>query len=77
MKGTYAKYAVSTLVSSDVLWSTLDILWSIVGVRWSIFGVLWNVFGRPWMTLEFHLQMADAPVFLLPFHFLPYKLLLV
>jgi hypothetical protein len=28
MKGTYDKNAASTLVSSDILWSTLDILWS-------------------------------------------------
>ncbi len=41
MKGTYDKYVVSTLVSSDVLWNALDILWSIVGVLWSAFGCLW------------------------------------
>jgi len=45
MKGSYDKYVVSTLVSSDVLWTYF-------GVRWSIVGVLWSAFGCLWMTLD-------------------------
>jgi hypothetical protein len=48
MKRTYEKNVASTLVSSDILWSTLEYF----GVLWSIFGVLLNAFGCLWMTLD-------------------------
>ena len=50
MKRTYEKNVASTLMSLDMLWSTLDILWTIVGVSLECFGHTLDDLGWPWIT---------------------------